>query len=59
MGDLSEDYYRRLAFRYIIIRCPLVEKGQVNLFFFQGHGKVKKFRKMVKEIRKSSKVRDF
>ena len=34
------------------------EKSQGNLFFLQGQGKVREFCKMVREIRKSSKVRE-
>ena len=34
-------------------------KSQGNLFFLQGQGKVREFCKMVREIRKSSKVREF
>ena len=33
-------------------------KSQGNLFFLQGQGKVREFCKMVREIRKSSKVRE-
>ena len=38
------------------IRVPT---RQGNLFFLQGQGKVGEFCKMVREIRKSSKVREF
>ena len=34
-------------------------KSQGNLIFLQGQGKVREFGKMVREIRKSSKVREF
>ena len=34
-------------------------KSQGNLVFLQGQGKVREFCKMVREIRKSSKVREF
>ena len=33
-------------------------KGQGNLLFLQGQGKVREFCKMVMEIRKSSRVRE-
>ena len=33
-------------------------KSQGNLVFLQGHGKVREFCKIVREIRKSSKVRE-
>ena len=33
-------------------------KSQGNLVFLQGQGKVREFCKMVREIRKSSKVRE-
>ena len=33
-------------------------KSQGNLIFLQGQGKVREFCKMVREIRKSSKVRE-
>ena len=33
-------------------------KSQENLFFLQGQGNVREFCKMVREIRKSSKVRE-
>ena len=33
-------------------------KSQGNLVFLQGQGKVREFSKMVREIRKSSKVRE-
>ena len=33
-------------------------KSQGNLFFLQGQGNVREFCKMVREIRKSSKVRE-
>ena len=33
-------------------------KSQGNLFVLQGQGKVREFCKMVREIRKSSKVRE-
>ena len=38
---------------------PLVRESQGNLFFLQGQGKVREFCKMVREIWKSSKVREF
>ena len=39
--------------------CPLVrEKSGKFVFFLQGQGKVREFCKMVREIRKSSKVRE-
>ena len=38
--------------------APRVPTGQGNLFFLQGQGKVREFCKMVREIRKSSKVRE-
>ena len=34
-------------------------KSQGNLVFLKGQGKVREFCKMVREIRKSSKVREF
>ena len=34
-------------------------KSQGNLVFLQGQGKVREFCKMVREIGKSSKVREF
>ena len=34
-------------------------KRQGNLIFLQGQGKVREFCKMVREIKKSGKVRDF
>ena len=39
--------------------APWSGKSQGNLFFLQGQGKVREFCKMVMEIRKSSKVREF
>ena len=38
--------------------CHLSGESQGNLFFLQGQGKVREFCKMVREIRKSSKVRE-
>ena len=35
-----------------------VPTGQGNLVFLQGQGKVREFCKMVREIRKSTKVRE-
>ena len=34
-------------------------KSQGNLIFLQGQGKVREFCKMVREIKKNSKVREF
>ena len=39
--------------------APWSGKSQGNLFFLQGQGKIREFCKMVMEIRKSSKVREF
>ena len=36
-----------------------VRESQGNLIFLQGQGKVREFCKMVREIRKSLKVREF
>ena len=41
-----------------LYRVPTVGENQGNLFFLQGQGKVREFCKMVREIRKSSKVRE-
>ena len=38
--------------------CPPSGKSQGNLGFLQSQGKVREFCKMVREIRKSSKVRE-
>ena len=38
--------------------AQLSGKSQGNLFFLQGQGNVREFCKMVREIRKSSKVRE-
>ena len=38
--------------------AQLSGKSQGNLFFLQGQGKVREFCKVVREIRKSSEVRE-
>ena len=50
----------QLWYLYSLNLCmSRVPTGQGNLFFLQGQGKVREFCKMVREIRKSSKVREF
>ena len=55
---LSVTFKKKL--KYIILHQGAHPSGksQGNLFFLQGQGKVREFCKMVREIRKSSKVRE-
>ena len=60
--NLQQEGHNQYPLEYL--QCVYIQgahpsgKSQGNLVFLQGQGKVREFCKMVREIRKSSKVRE-